>query len=93
MIVVRKNQLKELEKKRKRSNLNMLAAGMLIGLTIGSLIALLVAPNDGENTRLKIKDGAKSLGDKCKGLFGGCCCCDPDDEDCDCGCDVDETEA
>ncbi len=91
MIVVRKSQLKELEKKRKRSNLNMLAAGVLIGLTIGSLIALLLAPTDGENTRLKIKDGARSLGDKCKDLFGNGCCCGSNDEACDC--ELDETEA
>lgn len=82
MIVVRKNQLRELEKQRKRSNLNMLAAGILIGAAIGAIVALLMAPQGGDETRGQIKSGALSLGDKCKAWFGnGCCCCG--DEDCD----------
>ena len=79
MIVVRKSQIRELEKKRKRTNINMLVSGMLIGAAIGAIVALLLAPNEGAETRTKITSGAKSLTGRCKSLFGGCCCGD----DCD----------
>lgn len=81
MIVVRKSQIKEMEKQRKRSNMNMLAAGILIGALIGAVVALLMAPQDGGQTRGQLLGSARKLSDKCKGLFGGCCCCG---EDCEC---------
>lgn len=85
MIVVRKSQLQELEKKRKRSNLNMLLSGVLIGAAVGAIIALLLAPYEGTETRTKITSGAKSLSGKCKSLLGRCCCgddCEICDENC-----------
>lgn len=92
MIVVRKSQIKEMEKQRKRSNMNMLAAGILIGALVGAVIALLLAPQDGSQTRGQLMGGARKLSDKYKGLFGDCCCCDDDcEEDCEAGCC--ETEA
>jgi hypothetical protein len=87
MIVVRKSQIQELEKKRKRSNLNMLLSGILIGASIGAIVALLLAPNEGVETRTKISSGAKSISGRCKALFGGCCCGDDCDQDC---CEVTE---
>lgn len=84
MIVVRKSQLQALEKKRKRTNVNMLLSGILLGAAIGGLIALLFAPKSGTDTRAGIYGKANSLGDKCKSLFGNCCCCCTDDCEDDC---------
>lgn len=86
MIVVRKSQLQALEKKRRRTNLGMLLSGILIGATIGGMIALLLAPRSGEDTRANLYGRARGMGDKCKSLLGGCCCCGDDcecDDDCD----------
>lgn len=84
MIVVRKSQLKELEKKRKRTNAHMLLSGVLIGAAIGAIVALLLAPTEGVETRSRIASGAKSVKGKCTSLFGhGCCCCHDDDECCE----------
>lgn len=97
MIVVRKSQIQALEKKRKRTNMNMLMSGILMGAAIGGLIALLFAPKSGSDTRAGIYGKATSLGDKCKSMFGGCCCCgDEYDEECcedGCCCEEDPSEA
>lgn len=85
MIVIRKSQIKELEKKRRISNLKMLLSGILLGAAIGSIIAILLTPYEGKEVRGKIGSKAGSLTDKCKSLFGGCCdsiyCCSCDTED------------
>lgn len=87
MIVVRKSQIKEMEKQRKRTNMNMLAAGLLIGALVGAVVALLMAPQDGNQTRGQLMGGARKLTDKCKDLLsGGCCCCCDDECDCEEGC-------
>lgn len=83
MIVVRKSQLQELEKKRKRTNCNMFLSGILIGAAIGAIVALLLAPSEGVQTRNKIVGGANSLRGKCKSIFKHGCCCGSDDDYCD----------
>lgn len=81
MIVVRKSKLQELEKQRKRKNVNMLLSGVLIGAAIGAIVTLLLAPREGAETREQIATTAKNLKGKCQSLFGNCCCCGDDFED------------
>lgn len=82
MIVVRKSQIQELEKKRKKSNLQMLFMGLMIGAAIGSIIAILLTPYEGQTVRSRIGSTCGSLMDKCNSMFG---CCS-DEEYCCCGC-------
>ncbi len=81
MIVVRKSKLQELERQRKRTNINMLLSGVLIGAAIGSIVALLFAPKDGAETRDLISSSAKDFSGKCKSMFGSCCCCEDFEDD------------
>lgn len=81
MIVVRKSKLQELERQRKRTNINMLLSGVLIGAAIGAIVALLLAPKEGAETRNQIVSTAKDLSGKCKSIFGNCCCCEDFEDD------------
>lgn len=51
------------------SGLKFLGA-VLLGTVIGASLALLLAPSNGAETRRRLADGAKDLGDELKHKFG-----------------------
>lgn len=82
MLVIRKNKYEELEKLRRKTNAIRLVEGIVIGLAIGAVIALLLTPWDGKHSRWYAMEKFDRLRSRCRSLWGSCCgCCSAEDEE------------
>lgn len=82
MLVIRKNKYEELEKLRRKTNAIRLVEGIVIGLAIGAVIALLLTPWDGKQSRGYAAEKFEGLRARCKRLWGSCCgCCSAEVEE------------